>query len=81
MLFRSIGSKVQFRVVLRRKPQHIAHPSAHALHREYRVLNALQKHNQLKRDACVPVPKPYAYCDDESVIGTEFYLMQFVQGK
>mmetsp|Transcript_25127 Transcript_25127/g.59287 ORF Transcript_25127/g.59287 Transcript_25127/m.59287 type:complete len:416 (-) Transcript_25127:1975-3222(-) len=75
----SVGT--QFSAVLRRKPSSVAHPSAHALHREFQVLKALQKHNQQNRDEQVPVPYPYAYCKDESIIGAEFYLMEFISGR
>ncbi|KAL7553557.1 hypothetical protein ACHAWF_016845 [Thalassiosira exigua] len=75
-------------VVLRRKPNKVAHPTSHALHREYRVLESLTKYNQgLKQlggsdvDESVPVPHPYAYCKDKSIIGAEFYLMEYVQGR
>ena len=71
----------RFSAVLRRKPSSIAHPSAHALHREFAVLRALQKHNKQNRREQVPVPYPYAYCKDKSVIGAEFYLMQFISGR
>ena len=71
----------RFSAVLRRKPSSIAHPSAHALHREFAVLKALQKHNQQNRREQVPVPYPYAYCKDKTVIGSEFYLMQFISGR
>ncbi|DAZ98351.1 TPA: hypothetical protein N0F65_007158 [Lagenidium giganteum] len=66
------GSGAQ--VVLRKKPHGALLPSAHAVEREYRVLCALE-HTQ------VPVPKPLALCEDVSVIGTPFYLMQFVPGR
>lgn len=76
------------KVVLRRKPNKVAHPSSHALHREYRVLESLLKYNkQLEQqehqpfDKSVPIPHPYVYCKDETVLGTEFYLMEFVQGR
>lgn len=69
-------------LVLRRKPRQVAHASAHALHREFRVLRALQRHNQTHPVAAqVPVPTVYAYCKDESVLGAEFYVMEFVQGR
>ncbi|VEU34658.1 unnamed protein product [Pseudo-nitzschia multistriata] len=75
-------SAAPFRAVLRRKPSSVAHPSAHALHREFQVLRGLQKHNQQKtKDEHVPVPHPYAYCKEKSVIGAEFYLMEFVPGR
>lgn len=71
-----------FAVVLRRKPSAVAHPSAHALHREYAVLKALQRHNRrCPLEDQVPVPCPFSYCDDTSVVGAEFYLMQFVAGR
>jgi aminoglycoside phosphotransferase (APT) family kinase protein len=67
--------------VLRKKPQKVAHASAHALHREFRVLQALKRHNQLHPDAQVPVPEVYTYCQDKEVLGAEFYIMQFIQGR
>eukprot|EP00980_Cylindrotheca_fusiformis_P009728 scaffold2149_cov187-Cylindrotheca_fusiformis.AAC.6 len=70
-----------FAAVLRRKPNKIAHASAHALHREYRVLKALHTHNQLHPNAQVPVPRVYAYCKSEHVLGAEFYLMEYVEGR
>eukprot|EP00986_Skeletonema_menzelii_P018446 scaffold26639_cov151-Skeletonema_menzelii.AAC.22 len=76
------------KVVLRRKPNKIAHPSSHALHREFRVLESLQRYNkQLEQqqqqafDKSVPIPTPYAYCKDKSILGAEFYIMEFVQGR
>jgi aminoglycoside phosphotransferase (APT) family kinase protein len=62
------------RYVLRRKPPGKLLPSAHAVDREYRVLKALH-------GTGVPVAKPYALCEDESVIGTAFYIMDYVQGR
>jgi aminoglycoside phosphotransferase (APT) family kinase protein len=70
-----------FVAVLRKKPVSIAHASAHALHREFRVLNALIKHNQSNPQTRIPVPIPYAYCKDKEVLGAEFYLMEFVSGR
>jgi aminoglycoside phosphotransferase (APT) family kinase protein len=74
--------------VLRKKPVQIAHKSAHALHREYRVLKALARSNQLCSSDTngderwvVPVPRVYTYCHDTTVLGAEFYLMEFVQGR
>lgn len=68
-------------LVLRKKPSKVAHASAHALHREFKVLRALEQHNRLHPDKNVPVPKVYAYCKDKSVLGAEFYIMEFVQGR
>jgi aminoglycoside phosphotransferase (APT) family kinase protein len=59
---------------LRRKPPGKLLPSAHAVDREYRVTRAL--HGQ-----GFPVAEPLLYCDDESVAGTAFYLMAFVEGR
>jgi aminoglycoside phosphotransferase (APT) family kinase protein len=60
--------------VLRRKPPGKLLPSAHAVDREYRVLAAL-------RDSGVPVPRTYCLCTDETVIGTAFYVMDYVVGR
>ncbi|MEI7970225.1 MAG: phosphotransferase [Betaproteobacteria bacterium] len=60
--------------VLRRKPPGKLLPSAHAVDREYRVLAALHGTD-------VPVARPHVLCTDESVIGTMFYVMDFVQGR
>jgi aminoglycoside phosphotransferase (APT) family kinase protein len=62
--------------VLRAKPAPAAQllPSAHAIEREYRVLHALQ-------GTGVPLPRVHALCEDESVIGVAFYLMDFVEGR
>jgi aminoglycoside phosphotransferase (APT) family kinase protein len=62
------------RYVLRRKPPGQLLKSAHAVDREYRVLSALA-------DTEVPVPRVYHLCEDESVIGSMFYVMEFVDGR
>lgn len=62
------------RYVVRRKPPGQLLPSAHAVDREFRVIRALQ-------DTGVPVPRAYALCTDESVIGTWFYVMECVEGR
>ncbi|MFO1319115.1 MAG: phosphotransferase [Burkholderiales bacterium] len=62
------------RYVLRRKPPGKLLPSAHAVDREYRVLSALHGTD-------VPVAKQYVLCEDESIIGTAFYVMDFVEGR
>ena len=59
--------------VLRRKPPGKLLPSAHAVDREYRVMSALGPTG-------FPVPKTYALCEDEDVIGTAFFVMEFAQG-
>jgi aminoglycoside phosphotransferase (APT) family kinase protein len=72
---------VAITMVLRKKPQKVAHASAHALHREFRVLRAIEAHNLENPNKRVPVPKVYVYCKDLNVLGAEFYLMEFVQGR
>jgi len=63
--------------VLRKKPPGHIIPSAHAVEREYRVLAALAADKAVG----VPVPVPLLLCTDSSVIGTPFYLMEFVRGR
>ena len=60
--------------VLRRKPPGKLLPSAHAVDREYRIIAALHPTG-------FPVAKPYVLCEDESVIGTSFYVMDRVEGR
>lgn len=60
--------------VLRRKPPGKLLPSAHAVDREYRVMTALGAQG-------FPAPKTYALCEDENVIGTMFFIMDFVDGR
>jgi aminoglycoside phosphotransferase (APT) family kinase protein len=62
--------------VMRAKPGPVSKllPSAHAVEREYRVLEALGR-------AGMPVAKVYLLCEDESVIGRAFYVMEFVEGR
>ena len=61
------------RYVLRRKPPGKLLKSAHMIEREFRVLKALE--------TCgFPAPRALALCEDESVIGTAFYLMAHVEG-
>jgi aminoglycoside phosphotransferase (APT) family kinase protein len=59
--------------VLRRPPLAVYLPTAHDVLREYRVLSALAPTN-------VRSPKPALVCEDESVIGAPFYLMEKVEG-
>src|SRR4029078_8203526 len=61
------------RYVLRRKPPGKLLPSAHAVDREYRVIRALHAQG-------FPVAQPLSYCADDSVAGTPFYVMDFVDG-
>lgn len=60
--------------VLRRKPPGKLLASAHAVDREYQVICALY-------GTGVPVARPYGLCEDETVIGTAFYVMDCVDGR
>jgi aminoglycoside phosphotransferase (APT) family kinase protein len=61
---------------MRSKPGPVARllPSAHAIEREFRVMSALAQTR-------VPVARMHLLCEDESVIGRAFYVMQFVDGR
>ncbi|XP_072271969.1 acyl-CoA dehydrogenase family member 10 [Pyxicephalus adspersus] len=61
-------------LVLRKKPPGKLLPAAHAVEREFRVLKALG-------EAGVPVPKVLGLCEDSSIIGTPFYLMEYCTGR
>ena len=60
--------------VMRRKPPGELLKSAHAVDREYKVITALA-------DTNVPVPRTYALCTDDSVVGTWFYIMEYLDGR
>jgi aminoglycoside phosphotransferase (APT) family kinase protein len=62
------------RYVLRKKPAGKLLDSAHAVDREFRITRALHH-------AGFPVARPHHFCADESVIGTPFYVMDFVDGR
>jgi aminoglycoside phosphotransferase (APT) family kinase protein len=64
------------RYVMRSKPGPVAKllPSAHAVEREYRVMDALAPTE-------VPVPRMLHLCEDEAVIGRAFYVMEHVEGR
>jgi aminoglycoside phosphotransferase (APT) family kinase protein len=62
------------RYVLRRKPPGKLLPSAHAVDREFRVLRALQ-------DSQVPVAHVFALCEDPEIIGSAFYVMEYIAGR
>ncbi|HYN12634.1 MAG TPA: phosphotransferase family protein [Burkholderiales bacterium] len=62
------------RFALRRKPLGKLLPSAHAVDREYRVISALHPTG-------FPVARPQVLCEDDSVIGTAFYVMDYVEGR
>ena len=60
--------------VLRRKPPGQLLASAHAVEREFRVMQALGQTG-------FPVPHAYALCEDDAVIGSSFYVMAMVEGR
>ena len=61
--------------VLRKKPPGAPlSSSSHQIEREYEVLNALQSSG-------VPVPQIFGLCQDASIIGTPFYIMEFLDGR
>ncbi|MCP3732102.1 phosphotransferase [Sphingomonas sp. MG17] len=60
--------------VLRRKPFGPLLPKAHAIEREFRVLDAL-------RDSGVPVPRVHCLCENVTLLGAAFYVMDFVEGR
>jgi len=62
------------RYVLRRKPPGQLLKSAHAVEREYRVMAALG-------DTPVPVPRMHHLCEDQEVIGSTFFVMDFLEGR
>jgi aminoglycoside phosphotransferase (APT) family kinase protein len=59
--------------VLRRPPLSHVQASAHDMGREFRILSAMEPTG-------FPAPKPYALCSDDSVIGAQFYIMEYVDG-
>jgi aminoglycoside phosphotransferase (APT) family kinase protein len=59
--------------VLRRRPSGPLVPSAHAIDREFRVMSALSR-------VGFPVPTPYLFCHDESIIGSSFYVVSYCAG-
>ena len=62
------------RYVLRKKPPGKLLPKAHAVDREYKVMEALGKID-------FPVPRMLGFCDDPSLIGTEFFMMDYLDGR
>lgn len=60
---------------MRKKPPgKLLSKTAHKVDREYRIIHALEKTD-------VPVPKAYCLCEDDSVVGTPFYIMEFLDGR
>ncbi|KAJ2712087.1 hypothetical protein H4R19_002937 [Coemansia spiralis] len=71
-----VTDAAQQRFVLRKKPPgELLSKTAHAVEREFRVLRALGEHTD------IPVPRVLALCEDTSVVGTPFYLMEYLDGR
>ena len=62
------------RYVLRKKPPGKLLPSAHLVEREYRIMKALSQTD-------VPVPKLHHLCEDPAIVGTAFFIMDFLEGR
>lgn len=73
------------KLVLRRKPmanKKLVSRSAHAIEREFYMIKGIDICNaQGKAEHKVPVPKVYLLCEDESVIGQVFYVMEYMRGR
>jgi aminoglycoside phosphotransferase (APT) family kinase protein len=73
------------RFVLRKKPAgKLVSRTAHQVEREYTVLAAIHKHNLLpttRPESRVPVPQVFVLCEDSDVVGTPFYIMEFLEGR
>jgi aminoglycoside phosphotransferase (APT) family kinase protein len=68
-------SKVQrIYILLKRMLKLMRLKTAHKVDREYRIIHALENTD-------VPVPKAFCLCQDEKVIGTDFYIMEFLDGR
>ncbi|GAA97717.1 uncharacterized protein L969DRAFT_97468 [Mixia osmundae IAM 14324] len=74
------AKKVKY--VLRKKPPgKLVSKTAHAVEREYKVIKAVGEASRKADKATVPVPEVYCLCEDNDVIGTPFYVMQFLEGR
>lgn len=73
------------RYVLRKKPEgQLLSATAHQVEREYTMLNAIHRHNtnpSTSPERNVPIPEPIILCEDISVVGTPFYIMEFLDGR
>ncbi|KAI0688168.1 APH-domain-containing protein [Cerioporus squamosus] len=73
------------RFVLRKKPAgQLLSKTAHQVEREYTMLRALHKHNtnpSTPPEKRVPIPEPIVLCEDVDVLGTPFYIMEFLDGR
>lgn len=73
--------------ILRKKPPgKLVSKTAHAVEREFKIIQALGKFNDTlpggrNHSKAVPVPSVYCLCEDSSILGTPFYIMEFVKGR
>lgn len=79
------GAEGRGKYVLRKKPPgSLLSSTAHAVEREYRILQALHRYTKgLPEDSKdrVPVPEVFCLCEDTAIVGTPFYVMQFIDGR
>ena len=68
-----IAGKPTETLILRRPPPGPLLPSTHDMQREYAFLTALT-------NSSVPVPRPFWFCQDTSILGVHFYLMEYLAG-
>ena len=71
--------------MLRKKPAgQLLSNTAHQDEREYTILRALHLHNSKSStppDTKIPIPVPLLLCEDNGVLGTPFYIMEFLDGR
>ncbi|UZJ53422.1 hypothetical protein CBS101457_002742 [Exobasidium rhododendri] len=73
--------------ILRKKPPgKLVSKTAHAVEREFKIIEALGKYNDTleggrEHSEAIPVPSVYCLCEDVSVVGTPFYIMEFIKGR
>jgi acyl-CoA dehydrogenase family protein 10 len=70
----SLRDKNNEQIVVRKQPPGHLLPGAHAVDREYTIMTTLKKYTD------VPVPNAFHYCDDPSIVGTPFYIYDYVKG-
>lgn len=70
---------------MRKKPAgQLLSSTAHAVEREYRVLHAIYTYNKRPTtlvESRIPIPEPLVLCTDSKVVGTPFYVMEFLDGR
>eukprot|EP00924_Labyrinthula_sp_SR-Ha-C_P009838 snap_masked-scaffold_21-processed-gene-0.20-mRNA-1 protein AED:1.00 eAED:1.00 QI:0/0/0/0/1/1/2/0/655 len=76
-----IETKLKKYVLRKKPPGKSTNKTAHQIDREYKILYSINKYNSLKISRSFPVPKVYLLCKDISIIGTEFYIMDFIPGR